>query len=220
MTLRTPEPVCRCDWDVFPWQCPALLPFPGESCIYPYYGFILTMNLFLWMHFRAWGWLLQWFHVSMRCWWPWMGQTGAVEHTPGSAGTPRSCSQIQLCQEQLEERELQADKVWEKDPGVHCRGNKAASTQHPFLCRNTQAFSSMDFHQRPSSPWEWMKQLLGNVAQSHLRCPLVGTGPAADDIVYLEYYSARSKASSNTHPPTILWFHEKPLKPDYQIPLN
>lgn len=137
-----------------------------------------------------------------------MGQMGVVEHTPGPAGMPRPAA----LRSREKKRELQAEKMWEKDPGVHCRGNKAACTQHPYLCRNTPAFTPMDFQQRPSSHWNWLKQQLGNVVQSHLGCPVVGTMPAADETVYLEYCPAWSEASSNKHPPTMLWFHEKPLK--------
>lgn len=172
------------------------------------------MNLFLWMHFRAWGQLLLWFHEVL------MVMAGADR---GGGTHTWICWNAQLL---LALRSSCARSSWKKGSSRQRKCGRgiqmfiSGGINQPYLCRNTRAFTSMDFQQRPSSLWNGMKQLLGDVVQSHLRCPVVGTMPAAGDRVYLEYYSAWSKASSNKPPPTILWFHEKPLKPEYQISLN
>lgn len=147
--------VCSCDWNIYPWKCPALLPFPGENCIYHYYGFILTMNLFLWMHFRAWGWLLLWFHEVL------MVMDGADS---GGGTHTWICWNSQLL---LALRSSCARSSWNKGNSRQRKCGRGLQVfisgriNQPYLCRSTRAFTSMDFQQRPSSHWNGMKQLLG-----------------------------------------------------------
>lgn len=89
--------------------------------------------------------------------------------------------------------------MWERAPGVHFRENKSALSLQEHSCFYFHGFST-----KAQQPLKWDEAAAGGWGSKSPQVSQVGTMPAAGDTVYLEYYSAQSKASSNKPPPTIL----------------
>lgn len=179
------------------------------------------MNLFFWMHFRAWGWLLLWFHEVL------MVMDGAAR----AGGTHIwTCCNAQVL---LALRSSCASSSWKKQNSrqrkcgrriqVFISGGIKQPVLSTLISAGTVVLLLHGFSTKAQQALKLDEAAAGERGSKSPQVSVVGTMPAADDTVYLEYCSAPSKTSSNKHPPTILWFHEKPLQPvlpEYQIPLS